>query len=415
MRYLHRFAHTPIGKILIALTGILALVSLLLFTPWGNRLLSPIVEKTIRTQLSEEIVIDDFTLRHNRFELLFHDTQKNTVSLQGGFSLLTMQLYAHYRIACPDGGGINPLQTPVHTDGAFKGGYGAFDVHGDANLYSGKIIYGIQLHRFTLANLNLTLTDIAYEPLMHQLGYPSDTDTRISGKIDLSGLERRDVAGIVEIISETKRFSPTPILEDTNESFDIRSLLADENGRIKAFDVNVSFAASLTDAGILEQFVKIPLKGPLEASGSLRGNKALLSFELRSPVAKSETSLSLTVPDLDPSHLVFSIRHADLSRLFTLFSLPPPLTGTAEAEGDFNRSGGRIDLRLTNARSVPHVLKEEYNITQPPLRFDAEIAAKLSDSGVRYHGMFRSDLGRMEIDQNTTHPQMLRDLLNSLP
>lgn len=410
-RTLHQ---TRIGKALLGVAAFFLVMGLLLFTPWGNRLFTPLIEKLLVSQLSTGVAVDRFTLRHDRFELTFHDPHRNTVSLQGGFSLLTLRMYAHYRLLAPGPGGFNPLQIPFTAQGALSGGFGLFTVRGNAHLLGGAVLYRIQLRRFKFADLQLALSDIAYEPLMHRLDYPSSTDTRLFGTINLNGFDRRDISGTVELSSKTGRFTPTDIVEE-NEPFDFRSLLADEHGRVKPFDLNVTAAVSLEHAGILEQFAGFPLGGAIDANATLEGDNHLLRGTLRTSLARSDTTLRVTIPELDPTQVSLTAAHADLSGLFRLFALTPPLTGRCDASGEINGSKALLNLRLVDARTVPSVLKKEYRITQPPIRFTATISADISrDEGARYRGSFDSDLGRLEFDRNTTHEQMLRDLLHSL-
>lgn len=415
MTYWHTFYRSTIGKSLLGIAAVTALIAMLLITPWGNRMLTPTIERFLSSALSADITVDDWLLQHDRFGLAFHDTRNNKVSVQGGYSLLTLRMYAHYRINCQNSGGMNPLATPFKSDGALSGGFSALDIHGNADLFDGIVAYEANLRRFRLANLHLVLTEIAYEPLMHELGYPSSTDTRVFAKIDLSGLERRDVEGVIDLSTKTKRFTPTPILEDDNESFDIRTLLADEYGRIKPFRLKLSAAAALEQAGVLEQFVKLHLNGPLDARATLEGDKKLLDFKLNSSLARGTTALTLTIPDLNPSQVSLDMRHAEAAKLFELFALSPPISGTCDLSAKIDEKRAALNLTLSDAQSNPKVLKETYNLTQPMIRFDARIGADIArEGGVHYRGSFRSDLGRMEFDRNATHDQMLRDLLSTL-
>lgn len=401
-------------KILYSLAGIVILLYLLLFTPWGNRLMSPIFEKALTSALSSPIALREFSLRHNRFHIIAQDDYGNTLSTQGGFSLLTLRLYAHYRLECFHGGGMNPVSAAFKTDGALSGGIAAFDIRGNSSIFGGNILYRAQLHRFHLAQLNLTITKIAYEPMMQMLEYPSDTDTLLSGTIDLKGFDRRDVEGNIHLTSLTRRFTPTPIKEDNNESFDLKSLLADKYGRIKPFNVNINIDASLTHAGILEQFVGIPLGGAIALNTTLVGNEQMLHLKAHTGVAGSDTSLIVTIPDLEPSSIQFDFKHADMERTFVLFALNAPLSGQGDVYGELNTTGGNLNVSITNGTTIPNILHNEYNITQPLIHFNADVHADLSKKGVHYRGAFKSDLARMEIDNTTTHDQMLRELLRTL-
>lgn len=415
MKYVRYFHRTVLGQIFFSLLGICMALALVLFTPWGNRLITPIVEKSLTSALSTPITVQEFALTYERFHLLFQDGYGNTFSTQGGFSLLTVRMYAHYRLKCFQGGGINPLPSPLKAEGSLSGGIASFTIHGYGDVLGGNTLYKIELHRFQLASVDLKAEKILYAPLMHLLGYPSDTDTILSGNVALNGFDQRDVEGKIRLSSQTRRFVPTPISEDNNESFTLKSLLADKYGEVKPFNVNITVESSLEHAGILEQFVGMPLGGALKFNAVLNGNEKMLRLKAHSDVARSDTSISVDIPDLEPSHIAFDSKHADLGKAFSLFAHNAPISGQGDIYGELNTAGGNLHIIIADAATIPKVLFQEYRITQPLIRFNAEVHADLSNKGVHYRGSFQSDLSRMEIDNTTTHDQMLRDLLHSLP
>jgi hypothetical protein len=415
MKRLRTFHRTKTGLIFLSFLGLILTLSLILFTPWGNRLITPIVEKSLSFGLSTPMNIQEFSLSHNQFHLIAQDPFGNTLSTQGGFSLLTLRMYAHYRIECLAEGGFNPLKSSLKTEGSLSGGIASFNIRGNATLFGGDILYKIELHRFTLSTLNLTLDQIEYESMMHYLEYPSDTDTLLSGSVDLHGFDRRDVMGKIYLSTQTKRFTPTPIMEDSNSSFDLKSLLTDKFGQIKPFTIDVALDATLTHAGVLEQLIGISLGGELNAHGTLKGDEALLKFKIFSDVAQGETKLTVLISDLEPSRISIDLSHADAKKTFELFALPSPINGKLSAFADLNTTEGKLQISITEGSTIPTVLKKHYQITQPFVDFSAEVNAHLSSKGVDYRAMFTSDLAQLEIDNTTTHDQMLRDLLKAIP
>jgi hypothetical protein len=414
MKHIRYFHRTLLGKIFLSFLGVALAAAAVIFSPWGNRLAAPLIEKSLTSAFDTPITLQEYVLTPNQFHLLFQDQYGNTFSTQGGFSLLTLRMYAHYRLSCFQHGGINPLFSPFKTEGSLSGGISSFLIQGNGDMFGGDLIYKIELHRFHLASLNLKADKISYEPLMQLLKYPSRTDTLITGEINLGGFDQRYVEGAIFLNSKTRRFNPTPIAEDNNESVTLKSLLADKYGNVKPFNVNITIESSLEHAGILEQFVGMPLDGPLNLSAVLTGDQKLLRLKGRSDAARSDTSISLAIADLEPSALSFDSKHADLEQTFALFALNPPISGSGDLYGELNTTGGNINIIITEATTVPKVLLQEYRINQPLIRFNAEVHADLSKKGVHYRGLFKSDLSRMEIDNTTTHDQMLRDLLKSL-
>lgn len=414
MNMLHRFKRTKTAKALLAFILFIVLIGLVLFTPWGNRILSPLIEKSLSAGFSTSMSVREFSLTPKRFYLMAQDRYGNTLSTQGGVSLLTLRLYAHYRLECLVPKGMNPISSPFKTDGAISGGIASMNIRGDANIVGGKIYYEGELRRFHLSSTELTFDSLDYQTLMHLLQYPSDTNTTLSGTIELKGFDRRDITGTIHLATLTKHFNPTPIVEDDNTTFSLRELLADEFGRVKAFKTDITMDASFEHAGVLEQFAGIALAGELTLTGKLKGDEKLLKLKATSDVAQSDTKFTLIIPDLEPSSIALDLRAGDAEQTFKLFNLPSPIRGKITAYAELNTTQGICNLSIKNAQTLPAILKEHYNLTQPPLRFNADLTINMDDQGVHYRASFASDLTRMAIDGTTTHDQMLRELLKTL-
>jgi hypothetical protein len=415
MKRIRNFHHTIPGRVLLFIFGLIVLLALLLFTPVGNRIMNPIVEKSLTSALSTPIQVQEFSLTHNRFQLVIQDRFGNTLSTQGGFSLLTLRMYAHYRIECFENNGFNPISQPFKTEGSLSGGIASFTIHGTGNIFGGNLLYQTELHRFHLASLHLKMEEIGYAKLLHLLDYPSKTDTLLSGEITLKGFDQRDIVGDILLTTKTKHLAPTPILEDSNESFTLKSLLADPNGQIRPFHVKVILDASLEHAGVLEQFVGIPLAGALKLKGRIEGDEKLLRLRASSDVAQSDTSLTILIPKLEPSSITFDLKGGDAEQTFGLFATPSPIQGEISAYAELNTSSGHINISILSGVTIPTALKQHYQITQPLIHFDADVSADITKKGVHYQASFTSDLSRMEIDATTAHDKMLRELLKTIP
>jgi hypothetical protein len=416
MNYLIRFRHTLSAKLLLALVVTITLIGTILFTPLGNRLLSPAIEKGLSSAFSTPITLTKFSLTPEHFHLIARDNTDNTLTLQGGYSILTLRLYAHYRWECLEKKGMNPLAEPFKTEGAISGGISSLTLQGNARMFEGDLHYEGELRRFHLKEVALRLREIEYQRLMHFLEYPSDTDTKLSGSLHLEGLDRRDVTGEIHLTTLTTRFTPTPIVhDDTDTTMTLRDLLSDRFGRVKEFRADIRVDASFDHAGVLEQFVGVPLGGGLNIQGNVSGDEKLLKFKATSDAAQSETKLTVMITDLEPSSVSLDVRHADALNTFALFSLPSPIIGKLSGYAEFNATRGAMHVHITEGQTRPSILKKHYQFTQPLIRFNAEVSADLSNKGVRYRAAFRSNLTRMQFDATTMQGQMLRELLITLP
>lgn len=410
-----KFHQTVGGKITLALLCFFLAVSLLL-TPWGNLALKPLIQKRLTALSATEITVRELRLGFNKFHIVCTDSASNILSAHGGFSLLTLRMYGHYDLLFTKASlGANPFPFTWKTSGALSGGIAAFDIIGRAIIGRGEIHYLLELHRFNLSIIDLKIDSVPLAPFIRLMHYPADNDTTLYGKLHLSGIDKRDIKGQLSLKTRTEHFTPTQFLSnDSNESLNLKKLLADENGIVSPFKIDLTANIFLNEAGVIEQFVGIPLHGEADLSGFIQGDEKHLILHAHSTLSDSNTHSTLTINDLEPSHLSLHIQHADIGSLFHFLTLPAPLEGKLKADADLTPKGGLITLSLANTRTVPKVLRDDYNLTQPATRFNASLSANLSGTEVHYNGLFKSDLTRMEIDNTTTHDQMLRELLRSI-
>ncbi|MDD5212755.1 MAG: hypothetical protein PHV62_10110, partial [Sulfuricurvum sp.] len=159
-------------KILLSTLALVAILYLLLFTPWGNSFAKSLVEKKLISVLQTPVTIDNFTLTHNAVALNFHDSLNNTVQVDGKFSLITLTLHASYQADLSHVGELNTFNLPLKTSGSLNGGYGLMMMQGSVNLFDGDLLYRVRLNRFHLADIHLSIMNIKYQNLMQWLEYP---------------------------------------------------------------------------------------------------------------------------------------------------------------------------------------------------------------------------------------------------
>lgn len=401
-------------KIVLSALALAVVLYLILFTPWGNTFAKPLVEKKLSSLFETPISIDTFTLTHNTLHLHFHDSLNNRMQVQGQFSLITLNLHAFYHADLSDPGGLNALNFSLKTSGALNGGYGRMSAQGSATIFDGNLHYRVQLNRFHPSNLHLSLRNLNYQSLMLWLDYPHSSSTVLAGDIDLHGLDRRDVEGTASLQTRTQNFSPSPIVDD-NTSFDFLSLFTDDQGMIQPFRLNLVLNASVEELGILEQFAMLPLRGKANLKTIFQGDQDRLVLDARTNLAKSSTQARVHWKRLRPSYVYLNMDHADAGTLFHLFSLPPPIEGNIHLNAESNITHTTANLTLRNGITHPDVFKREYQLTQPPIRFTSTLAINAAPKSIHYRGNFTSDLTRLNIDDTTTHEEMLRDLLKAIP
>ncbi|MDP2078804.1 MAG: hypothetical protein Q8J85_12225 [Sulfuricurvum sp.] len=401
-------------KITLAALGLGAILYLLLFTSLGNNTFKPLIEKKLTDVFNTPITIDTFSLTHNALTIQFHDSSKNTVKIQGQFSLITLNFHALYHTKIVHNGGINTFGIPLKTSGSLNGGYGLMLMQGSANLFDGEVLYRAQFKRLHPSDMHISIKNIDYQSLMQWLEYPHQSSTVLTGEIDLHGIERRDIQGEVTLLTRTQNFSPSELLDD-NSSFDFLSLFTDDQGKIQPFHLNLTLDASVDELGILEQFAMLPLRGSANLNTTIQGDQDRLVLDAKSNLARSSSHARIHWKRLRPSYVYVDMKHADAAALFWLFSFPSPIEGEVNLNAESTITKTTANLSISNGLTHPDILKRQYQLTQPKTRFTATISAQALPKKVHYQGSFKSDLARTDIDNTTTHEGMLRDLLKAIP
>ena len=386
----------------------------ILFTKNGNRIIKPLVQNQLESILQHPITLQIFFLDFNNFALDFNDEANNSIQAKGVYTLIPPSVDAHYDLNLSKSAGLNTLELPLTINGTVKGGYSQVILSGKVNVFQGWSDYNATLLFTSLDSINLKLHHIQYQDLMNLLEYPHYSDTLIDGTITLNGLSHRNINADLSLRATTTHFTPSPIMEDDNESFDFWSLLADHNGKIKPFTINAKIKTQVDELGILEQFASYPLKTDGSLEGTLQGTQHQLLLDAHAKAAQSDTHIRLTLHKLRPNKLQIDIKHADIPSLFTLLSLPAPITGMLNASVNSDFSTALLSLEIQKARTQSAILKRDYGLTQPDMTFDSNVKLILSPKERHYLGTFTSDLKNIPFEASPSHDQMLQELLRQL-
>lgn len=401
-------------KLFLAALAITALLYIMVFTPLGNRLVKPLFQTVLSAYVNAPLEVQTFSLNPNSLHLNIRDEHNNLLHLQGKFSLITQNVHAMYTADFSHNGGLNTLNLPFKTSGVINGNSDIMNLQGVSEIWEGGISYRIRMYDFKPSDVQISLIDIHYQNLMQWLELPHESTTLLTGEINLKGLAHRDVSGVVALQTQTRHFSPSPIIDD-NTSFDFLSLFTDDKGKIQPFRLNLTLKASANELGIFEQFAMLPLRGNADLRAILQGDHHRLVLEAKSNIARSASHARIHWKRLRPSYIYLDMKHADAATLFHLFSRSAPIEGklSVYAESNMTHTAGKISL--LNGLTHPDILKRDYRITQPKSHFTTSILLNATPKTIHYNGTFSSDIGRTTIDDTTTHKGMLRDLLKALP
>ncbi len=410
----HRDRIRTVTIFIFVLLSLILVGYLLLFTQRGNRMIEPLVHSQLESALHHPITLQKFFLNFNRFELHFNDEANNSILIKGSYTLLPSHIDANYNLNLSRSAGLNTLGLPLQINGTIKGKYSRMILSGTANVFQGWSDYNATLLFTSLDSINLKLHHIQYQALMDLLEYPHNSDTLIDGDVTLNGLKHRNINADITLKATTKHFTPSILMEDDNKSFDFWSFLADKNGKIAPFAISAKAKVQIDELGILEQFASYPLRTNASLEGTLQGTQHQLLFDAYGKAAQSDTHALLTLHKLRPNKLQVDIQHADIPSLFTLLSLPAPITGKLDASANTDFSNAMLSFTVQKARTQPAIFKRYYGLTQPDIAFESSVKMTLSPNERHYSGTFSSNLENIPFTASSSHDQMLQELLRQL-
>ncbi len=408
----HRDRIAPFTLFILIVSAIFTVIYIGLFTPFGNSKVSKYIEDELSSLLGCPVTVSVFSLTPQQLTFAAYDEHNNAVHVKSRFHLFPPAIDGNYSVNFPSH--MNPLETPVQSVGTIVGGYHLVSLIGNAKIFTGVINYHLTLASLKPRNAEFSINDLDYPKLMKYLEYPHNSDTVVDGNITIGGIDTRNITVEGFLNAKTTRFSPCALKEDDNESFDFWELLADKNGKIKPFKIVASLNAHVDELGILEQFVSYPLRTPATARVNLHGTQHMLTTDATAHVAQGDVKASLQLHKLKPYALNARLRSIDASTLFSLLSVPQPVSGKLGGTLTSDFTTTKLMLVIKEGQTNPQVFKKYYGITQPLMRFEADFSTKITQNSTQTSGVFTSDLTPLAIDGSPAHDVMLRELLRQI-
>lgn len=408
----HRDRIAPFTLFILIVSAILTVAYVGLFTPFGNSKLSAYIEDKLSSLLGCPVTVSAFSLTPQALTLRAYDEHNNAVHVKSRFHLFPPSIDGNYSVDFPSH--MNPLETPVQTVGKIVGNYRHISLIGNGSIFNGIVNYKVTLASLKPRNAHLSIDHLDYPKLMKYLEYPHNSDTVVDGNITIGGIDTRNITVEGFLTAKTTRFIPSPLKEDDNESFDFWELLADKNGKIQPFKIAASLDAHVDELGIVEQFVSYPLRTPATAHMNLHGTQHMLDTDVTAHVAKGDVKASLQLHKLKPYALNARLRSIDATALFSLLSLPQPMSGKlgGTVESDFTTT--TLTLAIKEGQTNPQNFKKYYGITQPLMRFEADFSTKITPKSTQTRAVFTSDLTPLAIDGSPTHDVMMKELVRQI-
>ena len=435
---------------LSALLTIAAALYVLLFTPPGNTVVAPLIEKKLQAALGLPAALTHFNLGVTHFEAVVTLTPGNVLETAGNYSLFSQKVSARYRAKLNDLAGLAPLtQQPFQgvffTEGNVTGTFKALRVDGNSDVAGSRTTYRALIDDYNPKGITLLLKGAKIADLLFMTRQPAFADGLLSLSAELAPLTSEEASGTLRV-TVTQGTMDTAVMQkafgvtlpQTRFTFDAKADIAPQKS-----DYTLTFASNLAqvrsegnispgtgaadltydvrfdELGLLTPLTHLPLRGPFATKGSVRGDRGLLTIEGTSDAAESLTVYRSTLRELKPASVTANIKHAQLDKLLYLGGQEALAYGTIDADIDLKNLDpealkGSADIVLAKGSLNRPLLRKRLGITLPDTPLGASLHALLDGESVTYVTKVDSSLGLLDSSGKVIPRQSALDVTYAL-
>ncbi|MBU1657940.1 hypothetical protein KKG72_02680 [bacterium] len=363
MKYFAWFA----GVVAVALTLLYAV----LFTPFGNSMLQPIIESKIQEQTKLESSLSVFSLNLSEFEIFLQLNAKNSIHVKGNYSLFSQTFDIAYRVKFDELQNLKeltqaPLQGSFHTDGTLKGDLSFMQVNGKSNVANSDTTYHIELTDLNPTSIIAKVKDANLALLLNLAGQSAYANAEINLDIQFKNITPHALDG--NILLETKKGKMDVDLmrkdfgvnlpdtafamnldaklhgDDIDYNYILSSNLAEitSSGKVvpQPFQADIAYALNIKELAMFKPLTGADVRGALRLKGKVIGNKTKLIVDGKSDFASSDTSFEAILKEFALASIRANMNNLELAKVFYMLNQPHYADGIFTLNVDISDARG---------------------------------------------------------------------------
>jgi len=429
--------------VVVALIGALYLV---VFTSFGNSLLSPIIEKKIQEQTKLQSKLTTFSLSMSDFEILLELNRNNTILLKGNYSLFLQSFNIAYRVSLAELQTLQPLtqmqlRSSFATEGSVVGDMKFIRVDGKSDIAKSNTSYRVELKDFDLTSIVATIENADLKSLLYMTGQKEYASATINLDLDFKNIEPKELDGNIELTTTNGRLNADVMKRDfnvtiPNTAFDmnLEALLAKESVEYtyrldsnlanlsssgivtpQPLALDVKYGVNIKELAVLKPMTNADLRGPLNISGVAKGTKESLIVNGKSDIAKSATTYKVALSDFNPTSIIAKVQNADLESLLYMVGEKKYASAAIDLDMNFknikpHELDGSVLLVSKNGLLNSAVMKKDFNITIPKTAFSMNLEAILKGESADYKYLLTSNLAKISSSGKVTPEPLALDI-----
>ena len=397
-------------KLIVAFIGLLVIllgtIWGLLFTKMGNDLLRPRIESALNEKLPVSVRLQTFSILPLDIALLIGKESK--ITAKGEWSLLGQDLDITYDVDIARLEELEPLigrklRGPLHTWGKVFGKIKAFKVQGQSDLAKSQTNYDVGIREFEATSVLANIKSARVEDLLYMADQPRFATGTLHAEANMSDLEPSRLKGIlytllrgVQIDNKVmkKHFDVDlpkttvrgGLLAKMDGSHIYLNSIVDSNllrfvlkgkSDTDSLATDMSYSVDIKELALLKPLTKSNLRGPLDAKGTIKGDKKRLKITGITHVADSLSRYEMSLANLKPASLQARIQKAKLAKILYMVGQPPYadalIDSTIKLDNLQPRNlHGSILTHVTNGHTNPVAIQKAFDIKGADVSFRAD-------------------------------------------
>ncbi|MEA1917857.1 MAG: hypothetical protein U9N42_10095 [Campylobacterota bacterium] len=376
-----KFLISLLLTVVVVVVVVVGGVYTMLFTPYGNEKVAPMIKEALDDELHVDSTIDKFLLNTDEFEIILHLSSDNMLSAKGTYSISEQSVNATYKVMFEKLADLKvvtktDLIGALHVEGIAVGNQEELIVSGSSDIASSKTTYKAVLNNFNPSRIQATIKDASLSQLLSLVKQPHYSDGLLSVNADITDVNIGTLAGtVVTKISKgklnaklmqkdfgLKNMPATSYTLHVNSNLngndvvsavDFNSNLASLNVKKAVFDVSNSYIKSdyklnIASLNNLYFITERDLDGGIVITGDLSKDKDL-RFSANSNTLGGNIKANLVNDD-------FKAKLNSLNTLSMLKMLKYPQMFNSTLNGDLKYNlksqKGDLDAKLLNGQFV---------------------------------------------------------------
>ncbi len=408
-------------KLFLSLTLIIVLILVsvygILFTKYGNGIVSSYIENKINTgQNDVKLKVNDFVLtsKYLNFDASINDNSK--INISGDLSLFQKSVNLKYDIK------INELSTlknltkqefkgPLSTSGIFIGNEEEAIIQGVSDIAQSQTKYYFNLEDFEPKNINIQVKNAKIEDLLVLLNKPQYAKGDLTIHTDIKNANLSKLDGMIIAKITDGKINNDVVNSEFNQGIqssinfqsEINAILTPNKAEVKSNlsssiadifmnktvidlstkNVKTDYKIDIKNLAKLEGIVSKKLNGEFLTDGNLKAFDDTIQIEGSSDIFEGITKYNAEFINLKPSNVKFSIENARLEKLLQVINEPIYSTGSLNIDAniknaDLNKLDGTIISKIDDALVINEVANVVFKQNlQDKLNYSLEIDTNL--------------------------------------